>query len=115
MQLSATIERSEKQIILARHARRLLNLLDDKPLVPGEARPEYENSDAARRVLNDAERDLRDWRPSLEPIQTSANSIGPNLIPETADTVDTTEDEMYDAGIPSTMAQEEDEENVAAA
>ena len=38
-QLAAVIERSEKQAIIARHARRMLNLLDDTPVVPGDTRP----------------------------------------------------------------------------
>ncbi|KAI5288586.1 hypothetical protein KEM54_005096 [Ascosphaera aggregata] len=81
LKLAATIERAEKQIILARHGRRLLNLLDDSPLVPGDTRPEYENVDAARRILDDAEHDLRSWEPSLEPVHSSAGDIGTNLMP----------------------------------
>merc|ERR1712093_548137 len=38
-EFAATIERAEKQIILARHGRRLLNLLDDTPVIPGDVRP----------------------------------------------------------------------------
>jgi hypothetical protein len=59
----ATIERAEKQIILARHGMRLLKLLDDTPVVPGDVRPAYEGGAQARQILNDAEDDLRDWRP----------------------------------------------------
>ncbi|KAK4447624.1 Eisosome component PIL1/LSP1 [Podospora aff. communis PSN243] len=58
----ATVERAEKQIILARHGLRLLQLLDDTPVVPGNARPRYENASQARQILNDAEDDLKDWR-----------------------------------------------------
>ncbi|KAI5296634.1 DNA-directed RNA polymerase III subunit RPC8 [Ascosphaera pollenicola] len=82
LKLAATIERAEKQIILARHGRRLLNLLDDSPLVPGDSRPDYENVDAARRILDDAEHDLRSWEPSLEPVNSSAGDIGTNLMPQ---------------------------------
>ena len=60
-----TIERAEKQILLARHARRLLGLVDDTPIVPGDAHPVWEGtaqSQAARQVINDAEEDLRAWR-----------------------------------------------------
>ncbi|KFH42987.1 Sphingolipid long chain base-responsive protein-like protein [Hapsidospora chrysogenum ATCC 11550] len=64
----ATIERAEKQIILAKHGRRLLNLLDDSPVVPGDTRAAYEHGGQARQILNDAEDDLRDWRPSSEPL-----------------------------------------------
>jgi hypothetical protein len=62
----ATIERAEKQIILARHGMRLLKLLDDTPVVPGDVRPAYEGGAQARQILNDAEDDLRDWRPDVE-------------------------------------------------
>lgn len=66
------IERAEKQTILARHARRLLNFIDDNPVVPGDAPRAYDHEAAARKVLDDAENDLRAWHPSEEPIATSA-------------------------------------------
>jgi hypothetical protein len=70
--LAAVIERSEKQTILARHARRLLNYIDDSPVVPGDARQAYDHELEARQVLEDAETDLRSWEPSVEPITSSA-------------------------------------------
>ncbi|KAI1408757.1 putative sphingolipid long chain base-responsive protein [Hypoxylon sp. FL1857] len=60
-EFAAVIERAEKQIILAKHGRRLLDLLDDSPVTPGDARRPYENGSAARQVLNDAEDDLKSW------------------------------------------------------
>lgn len=72
-EFAATIERAEKQIILARHGRRLLNLLDDSPVVPGDVRPAFEHASQARQVLNDAEDDLRMWEPELEDVPTHAN------------------------------------------
>ena len=54
-EFAATIERAEKQIILAKHGRRLLQLLDDTPVVPGDAKPVYHHASQARQVLNDAE------------------------------------------------------------
>ncbi|KAL1859447.1 hypothetical protein VTK73DRAFT_7593 [Phialemonium thermophilum] len=63
VEFDAIIERAEKQIILARHGKRLLELLDDTPAVPGDARPAYEGGSQARQILNDAEDDLREWRP----------------------------------------------------
>ncbi|KAI1135000.1 Eisosome component PIL1-domain-containing protein [Hypoxylon sp. FL0543] len=60
-EFAAVIERAEKQIILAKHGRRLLDLLDDSPVTPGDARRPYENGPAARQVLNDAEDDLKAW------------------------------------------------------
>ena len=81
MHFAATIERAEKQILLARHGRRLVNLLDDTPIVPGDARPGFEHADQARQILNDAEEDLREWQPNLEPIHSSATGMGSNLMP----------------------------------
>lgn len=79
-EFAATIERAEKQIILARHGRRLLNLLDDTPVVPGDIRPGFEHTNQARQILNDAEDDLRDWTPELEDVQSNAN-LSNNLLP----------------------------------
>ncbi|KAF4627812.1 hypothetical protein G7Y89_g10340 [Cudoniella acicularis] len=82
-EFAATIERAEKQIILARHGRRLLNLLDDTPVVPGDIRPAYEHTNQARQILNDAEDDLKDWRPELEDVPSSAN-LDASLMPSNA-------------------------------
>lgn len=65
-EFTATIERAEKQIILAKHGRRLLELLDDSPVVPGDTRTAYDSGSQARQILNDAEDDLRDWRPETD-------------------------------------------------
>ncbi|KAF1985412.1 sphingolipid long chain base-responsive protein PIL1 [Aulographum hederae CBS 113979] len=64
--LAAIIERSEKQAILARHARQVISLLDDTPIVPGDAHPEYKGEDAGREILNEAEQELRSWTPRYE-------------------------------------------------
>ncbi|KAA8574625.1 hypothetical protein EYC84_003876 [Monilinia fructicola] len=69
-EFAATIERAEKQIILARHGRRLLNLLDDTPIIPGNTRPAFEHAEQARQILNDAEDDLRDWQLDLEDVHS---------------------------------------------
>ncbi|KAI9739996.1 MAG: hypothetical protein M1818_005052 [Claussenomyces sp. TS43310] len=83
-EFAATIERAEKQIILARHGRRLLNLLDDTPVVPGDARPAFAYTAQTRQVLNDAEDDLRDWQPELEDVSSSSHLIDPDLMPSAA-------------------------------
>ena len=36
--------------------------------MPGDTRAAYEHGGQARQILNDAEDDLRDWRPSSEPL-----------------------------------------------
>jgi hypothetical protein len=79
MNFAATIERAEKQIILAKHGRRLLNLLDDTPVVPGDARPPFAHGAEARQIINDAEEDLREWQLDLEPIDHKA--LESNLMP----------------------------------
>lgn len=79
---AALIERAEKQIILAQHARRLVSLLDDTPIVPGDTVRPYEQGIAARDILNDAETDLRAWEASIFPISSSAKDMGQNLIPK---------------------------------
>lgn len=78
---AATIERAEKQLILAKYGRRLLNLLDDTPVVPGDVRQPFPHVNEARQVLADAEQELQAWQPNLEPIQSNAGGLGSNLMP----------------------------------
>lgn len=82
-EFAAVIERAEKQIILARHGRRVLNLLDDTPVIPGDVRPAYEHVNQARQILNDAEDDLKDWQPDLEDVPSNA-TLDNNLMPSSA-------------------------------
>lgn len=79
-EFAATIERAEKQIILARHGRRLLNLLEDSPLIPGDTRPTFQHYNQSRQILNDAEEDLRDWTPELEDVPSHADNLETNLM-----------------------------------
>ena len=78
---AAIIERAEKQIILANNARRLIAMLDDTPIVPGEERRGFEHADLARDVLNDAEGQLRGWSPSTARIESNAGKLGANAMP----------------------------------
>nr|RBQ94922.1 hypothetical protein FVER53263_00956 [Fusarium verticillioides] len=78
-EFAATIERAEKQIMLAKHGRRLLELLDDSPVVPGDTRVPYQHSSLARQILNDAEDDLREWRPEAEGFSTPVQNQSPTL------------------------------------
>lgn len=73
-EFAATIERAEKQILLARHGRRLLTLIDDTPVVPGDVRPAFEYGPQARQVLNDAEDDLKDWQLELDDLSQLDNA-----------------------------------------
>jgi hypothetical protein len=80
LHFAATIERAEKQVILAKYGRRLLNYLDDTPVVPGDVRQPFAHANDARQVLNDAEQELQMWQPNLEPVRTSGG-LGTNLMP----------------------------------
>lgn len=79
--LAAVVERAEKQVLLAKQARRVLNILDDTPIVPGDTHPTYEGTESARQILNEAEEDLRSWQPNVEPIHTQAHGLGSNAMP----------------------------------
>jgi len=78
---AAIIERAEKQIMLAKNARKLLNLVDDTPIVPGDVHPTFSHAETAREVLNVAEDELRAWTPNVEPIHTNAGNLGTNAMP----------------------------------
>lgn len=81
LHFAATIERAEKQIILAKYGRRIVNLLDDTPVVPGDVRQAFAQSNEARQILADAEQELQRWEPHLEPIHSNAGGLGSNLMP----------------------------------
>lgn len=100
MHFAATIERAEKQIILARHGRRLLNLLDDTPVVPGDVRQPFANANEARQILNDAESELQSWHPNVEPIHTNAGGMGANLMPAEDQTTTTASEAPMSEGTP---------------
>ena len=78
---AATIERAQKQLILATYGRRLLNYFDDTPVVPGDERQPFAYENEVRQLMSDAEQELQSWQSNLEPLQTSAGSIGTNLMP----------------------------------
>ena len=87
--------------MLARHGRRLLNLLDDSPVVPGDTHPAFAHAAQARQVLTDAEEDLRDWTPNLEPITSSANEMNPSLMPHQAGTAATSVSGQEEGPLPA--------------
>lgn len=92
---AATIERAEKQIILARYGRRLINLLDDTPVVPGDVRQPFANASQARDILNQAESELQAWQPDIEPIHSNAGGMGANLMPAEDQTTTTASEARY--------------------
>ena len=66
---------------MAKNARKLLNLVDDTPIVPGDVHPTFSHAETAREVLNVAEDELRAWTPNVEPIHTNAGNLGTNAMP----------------------------------
>ena len=78
---AAIIERAEKQILLARNARKLLNLVDDTPIVPGDSHHPFAHNESAREVLNVAEDELRGWTSNIAPIHTNSGALGVNAMP----------------------------------
>ncbi|KAM0260373.1 hypothetical protein ACHAQJ_002774 [Trichoderma viride] len=73
IEMDATIERAEKEIILAKHGRRLIELVDDGQVAPGDARAPYENAVQARQVLNDAEDNLKEWQPEYKAVSENGS------------------------------------------
>ena len=88
LRTAAIIERAEKQIILATQARRVLNLLDDTPIVPGEERQAFPSGAQMQEYMQDVESQLKNWSPSLEPIHSSAGKLGVNAMPGTSETLE---------------------------
>lgn len=88
----------------------MLNLLDDTPIVPGDAVRPYEQGTAAREILSEAEGDLRAWEPSVVPVQSNAADMGTNLIPKpeaaaaAAPVADGTADSAKNEAVPATEA-----------
>jgi len=81
LQINAIVERSEKHVILAKHARRLLELLDDTPVVPGAERADYEHERAAKEILLDAEEELAKWEPGQNVDYAPSSPLENNLLP----------------------------------
>jgi hypothetical protein len=80
---------------LAKQARRLLNLMDDTPIVPGDAHPPFERTEEGRQILNDAEDELRNWQPNVEPIHSTAGSLGVGAMPGASMTTGNNESVTY--------------------
>jgi hypothetical protein len=59
-------------------------LLDDTPIVPGDAHPSFTGVEEARDILGRAEEELRDWSPSgLEAVESNAGALASNAMPNT--------------------------------
>jgi len=54
-------EHSEKLALIAGYGKHLLNLIDDTPVTPGEARPAYDSYDVSKQIIVDCENALSEW------------------------------------------------------
>jgi len=93
IRLAAVVERAEKQAILAHQAQKLLHLLDDSPIVPGEGHEPFTKSEEARLILSDAENELKAWKPSFEIPQQTATGPDGMAVPQRSATTASTADE----------------------
>ncbi|WBW75602.1 eisosome BAR domain protein Pil1 [Schizosaccharomyces osmophilus] len=62
--LDALHEHAEKLGLISAYGRHLLNLIDDTPVTPGEARPAYDGYETSRQIVMDAEHSLSSWVPA---------------------------------------------------
>ena len=60
-QFDAMREHSEKLALIAGYGKHLLDLIDDTPVTPGEARPAYDSYDTSKQIIVDCENALSDW------------------------------------------------------
>lgn len=60
-QFDAMREQSEKLALIAGYGKHLLDLIDDTPVTPGEARPAYDSYDVSKQIIVDCENSLSDW------------------------------------------------------
>ena len=60
-QFDAMREQSEKLALIAGYGKHLLDLIDDTPVTPGEARPAYDSYDVSKQIIVDCENALSDW------------------------------------------------------
>ncbi|BAO42299.1 Sphingolipid long chain base-responsive protein LSP1 [Kluyveromyces marxianus] len=60
-QFDSVRELAEKFALIAGYGKALLELLDDSPVTPGEARSAYDGYEASRQIIMDAESALESW------------------------------------------------------
>ena len=80
LHLASLIERSEKQVLLARHARRVLNCLDDSPVIPGDSRRQYEHEAQTRQIVQDAENDMNSYEKNIVPVENRSAELSAALL-----------------------------------
>lgn len=60
-QFDALREHAEKLALIAGYGKHLLELIDDTPVTPGEARAAYDSYDVSKQIILDCENALAEW------------------------------------------------------
>lgn len=60
-QFDAMREHAEKLALVAGYGKHLLDLIDDSPVTPGEARAAYDSYDVSKQIVLDCENTLTEW------------------------------------------------------
>jgi len=64
-------EHSEKLALISGYGKHLLDLVDDSPVTPGEARPAYDGYDESKRIIEDCELSLSTWTPGTSAVKST--------------------------------------------
>ncbi|EPY51722.1 protein kinase inhibitor [Schizosaccharomyces cryophilus OY26] len=65
--ISTLLEHSEKIAVLCGYAKKILDLLDDTPITPGEPRPIYDGYDITKDYVLEAEKEVSNWQSPFVP------------------------------------------------
>lgn len=91
-QFDSVRELSEKFALIAGYGKALLELLDDSPVTPGEARAAYDGYDASRQIIMDCEAALEAW--TLDVAAVKANLSFHQTVDDVYDELDDEENEQ---------------------
>lgn len=72
-QFDAILELAEKYTLISNYGKMLLNLIDDKPMIPGEARSTYNGSEISKQILIDANNALETWSSDIKELKSNLN------------------------------------------
>ena len=102
-QFDSMRELAEKFALIAGYGKALLELLDDSPVTPGEARPAYDGYDASRQIIMDCEAALEAWTLDIAAVKPTLSFH---------QTVDDVYDELEDVEEPEQQPLEEGDEEI---
>ena len=103
-QFDSIRELAEKFALIAGYGKALLELLDDAPVTPGEARPAYDGYEASRQIIMDAEAALESWTLDIAAVKPTLS------FHQTMDDVYEDEEEEEEAADAGVQVQEDAQE-----